>query len=130
MRAAALALAIGLICETPAVAQVAGDAARGERQFQRCFSCHSVDPAEKAKLQGPSLFGVVGRKAATVDGFDYSDAMRAAAAAGLVWDVPRLDAFIADAEAALPGTKMAMPPLRDAEDRADIIAYLMAAGRR
>jgi cytochrome c len=102
-----------------------GDAARGERVFQRCFSCHSVAPAETAQLQGPSLFGVMGRPAAAVAGFDYSDAMKAKAATGLVWTADILDRFIADPDAVVPGTPMViLPPLRDAQDRADLIAYL------
>jgi cytochrome c len=106
-----------------------GDAARGERIFQYCFSCHSVDPAEKAKLQGPSLYGVVGRPAATIAGFDYSDAMKARAARGLVWNAETLDSFIADPQALVPDTRMSAPPLRDAQDRADLIAFLARASR-
>ena len=66
---------------------------RGERVFQRCYSCHSVDPNETAKLQGPSLFQIIGRRAAAVAGFEYSDAMRKKAAAGLTWDAATLDAL-------------------------------------
>ena len=51
------------------------DAVRGERVFQRCYSCHSVDPHETAKLQGPNLFQIIGRPAGAVAGFDYSAAM-------------------------------------------------------
>lgn len=108
-------------------AQPAGDAVRGERQFQRCFACHSVDPDETAKLQGPSLYRVVGRAVGAVAGFDYSDAMAARRAAGLVWDAATLDRYMADPEAVVPGTRMSVPPLRDAADRADLIAYLMRA---
>jgi cytochrome c len=103
---------------------VTGDAARGERAFQRCFSCHSVDPNEAADLQGPTLYRVVGRPAAAIPGFDYSDAMKAKAAAGLVWDAETLDRYIADPEEVVPGTRMIVPPLREAQERADIIAYL------
>ena len=102
-----------------------GDAARGERVFQRCFSCHSVTPNETAQLQGPNLYRVVGRPAAAVDGFDYSDAMKTKAAAGLVWTAEALDRFIADPDAFVPGTPMViLPPLRDERERADLIAYL------
>ena len=83
-----------------------GDAARGERVFQRCFSCHSVAPNETAELQGPSLFGILGRPAAAVAGFDYSDAMEEKAAAGLVWTPDALDSYIADPDAVVPGTPM------------------------
>jgi cytochrome c2 len=93
--------------------------------FQRCFSCHSVAPDETARLQGPSLFRIVGRRAASVVGFAYSDAMKARAAAGLVWTPEALDRFIADPEELVPGTPMVvLPPLRDAQERADLVAYL------
>jgi cytochrome c len=107
-----------------------GDAARGERVFQRCYSCHSVDPNETARLQGPSLNGLLGRRAAAVAGFAYSDAMKAKGAAGLVWTADALDRFIADPDAFVPGTPMVvLPPLRDEQERADLIAFL-SSGRR
>ena len=114
-----------------AVSQAAdGDAARGERAFQRCYSCHSVDPSETAKLQGPSLYRIVGRPAASIAGFDYSDAMREKSAAGLVWDPATLERYIADPEALVPGTRMSAPPLRDEQERADLVAYLARPGQR
>jgi len=127
-RAAAM-LAVALACLKPAMAAAEADAARGERVFQRCYACHSVDPNETAKLQGPSLFQVLGRPAAHVAGFDYSDAMKAKGAAGLIWTPEALDAFIADPEAFVPGTLMGLPPLRSEQDRADLVAYLARAGR-
>ena len=102
---------------------------RGERVFQRCYSCHSVDPNEIAKLQGPSLFQIIGRPAGTVAGFEYSEAMREKAATGLTWDAAILERYIADPEAVIPGTRMSVPPLRDDQDRADLIAYLARSGR-
>jgi cytochrome c len=113
-----------------AVAHAAdGDAARGERAFQRCYACHSVDPNETAKLQGPSLYRIIGRPAASIAGFDYSDAMREKAASGLVWDPATLERYIADPEALVPGTRMSVPPLREEQERADIVAYLARSGR-
>ena len=97
---------------------------RGMRAFQRCYACHSISPNESADLQGPTLYQVVGRRAAAVTGFDYSEAMKAKAASGLVWDAETLDRYIADPEEVVPGTRMRVPPLRDAQERADIIAYL------
>jgi len=76
-----------LLFPAAALGAEAGDAARGERAFQRCYSCHSVDPNEAAKLQGPSLYRIMGRRAAAIPGFAYSDAMREKGAVGLVWDV-------------------------------------------
>lgn len=107
-----------------------GNASRGERVFQRCYSCHSVDPNEKTRLQGPSLYRVLGRPAATVPGFEYSDAMRKRASEGLVWNAATIDAYVADPDSIVPGTIMSIPPLRDAGDRADLIAYLEQAGRK
>ena len=105
---------------------VAGaDAGRGERVFQRCYACHSVLPTETS-LPGPSLRGVVGRRAGTLPGFRFSPAMVEAGARGLVWTRETLDAYLGDPLAAVPGTEMAMPPLRDAGDRADLIDYLQA----
>jgi cytochrome c len=107
-----------------------GDAARGERAFLRCYSCHSVDPNETSKLQGPSLYRIIGRPAASIAGFDYSDAMREKAASGLAWDPATLERYLADPEAMVPGTRMSVPPLRDEGERADIVAYLARSGRR
>jgi cytochrome c len=123
---ATLAAALGcLLAADRAPAADRGDAARGARVFQRCYSCHSVDPNETSKLQGPSLYRVVGRLAASAAGFEYSDAMKAMGAAGVVWTADTLDRFIADPEAFAPGTPMViLPPLRDAQERADLIAYL------
>lgn len=106
-----------------------GDAVRGERVFQRCYACHSIDPNETAKLQGPSLFRIIGRPAGAVAGFEYSEAMREKAAAGLTWDAATLNRYIADPEAVVPGTRMSVPPLRDDQERADLIAYLASSGR-
>jgi cytochrome c len=105
-----------------------GDAARGERVFQRCYACHSVDPGEKAKLQGPSLFAILDRPAAAIADFDYSDAMREKGATGLVWDAATLDRYIADPDSVMPGTRMSVPPLRDEQERADLVAYLARSG--
>jgi len=110
----------------PAVA--AGDSARGERVFQRCFACHSVDPNETAKLQGPSLYRIMGRPAGIIPGFEYSDAMRRQGGAGLVWEAVTLDRYIADPDGLVPGTAMSSLPLRDEQERADLVAYLARTG--
>jgi cytochrome c len=92
----------------------------GERVFQKCFACHSVVEGEN-NLPGPNLRGVVGRKAATLAGFDFSPAL---AGSGLVWDDTTLDRFLADPLAAVPGTSMSFPGLRRPEERRAVIAYL------
>ena len=118
-----------LLFPAAALAAEAGDPGRGERAFQRCYSCHAVDPNETAKLQGPSLYRIMGRPAAAIPGFAYSDAMQARGAAGLVWDAATLERYIADPESVVAGTSMSAPPLRDAHERADLIAYLALSGR-
>lgn len=103
----------------------AGDPGRGERTFQQCYACHSVDP-EELDLPGPNLAGVLGRRAGTWAQFAYSPAMRTAGGErGLVWTRETLDAFLADPQGFLPGTSMAYVGLREPSVRADVIAYLV-----
>ena len=105
-----------------------GDAARGQRIFQYCFSCHSVDPNEQTPLEGPGLYRILGRPAASLPGFNYSDAMKKHGAGGLKWDAATLNAYIADPQAIVPGTRMSAAPLRDDQARSDLIAYLGTLG--
>jgi cytochrome c len=126
LRAGVLGLTTAL--SLPAAQAQQGDAARGERVFQRCYSCHSVDPNETAALQGPSLFQIIGRPAAALPEFEYSQAMRDKAKAGLVWDTATLARFIADPDAVVPGTEMNVQPPHDEQERADLIAYLERSG--
>jgi cytochrome c len=111
-----------------AVATEGGDAARGQRAFQRCYSCHSVDANETAKLSGPSLYRIIGRPAGSLTGFAYSDAVKTQGAMGLVWDVKTLDRYLADPETVVAGTLMSAAPMRDEQERADVIAYLALSG--
>lgn len=97
----------------------AQDVAAGERVFrQRCGACHTVQPGQNRV--GPSLSGIVGRQAGSVEGARYSQGMRDL---GVAWDAARLDTYLANPRAMVPGTTMtiAMP---NAADRANIIAYL------
>lgn len=104
--------------------------AEGQRVFQRCYGCHSVNPRERG-LPGPNLAGVVGREAGRDPGFDYSPAMRRAAASGLVWSEAVLDSFLRDPEAVVPRTEMTFVGVRDPRERQALIAYLKAQrGRR
>ena len=114
MRAALLMLGT-LAWASSACAQ--GDAARGAALYEsRCTGCHSV----QADRIGPRHQGVVGRKAGSVSGFDYSDALKAAR---FNWDVPLLQRWLADPEALVPGQRMGFS-VPDAKDRADVTAYL------
>ncbi|NCW66550.1 MAG: cytochrome c family protein, partial [Rhodobacteraceae bacterium] len=74
---------------------------------------------------GPSLYGVVGRAAGSIEGYKYSKAM---AGSGLVWDAETLDAYLTNPKKYLKGTKMAFAGLKKEKDRADVIAYLATTG--
>jgi cytochrome c len=110
---------LGLISAT---AWADGDATKGEQAFKKCAACHSA--TDKTNKVGPYLFGVVGRKVATVDGFTYSDSMRIYAATGAVWDEKSLDTYLAAPKSVVAQTKMAFGGVKDEKERADIIAYL------
>ena len=116
-RFACLALAGALVS---ASALAAGDAERGRALYEaRCTGCHSLE----ADRVGPRHRGVLGRRAGSVQGFDYSPALRGAA---FVWDAAALDRWLTDPEAAVPGQRMNIR-VADARDRADLIAHLATA---
>lgn len=124
----AVALSIAALVSSAMIRSVAGegDVARGARAFQKCFSCHSVDPAE-TKLPGPNLAHLFGRRAGTLPGFEYSAFMVAAGNRGLDWSEATLGEFIVDPASFVPGTTMSFPGMADAHERADLIAYLKTA---
>lgn len=109
-----------LLLALPAHAE--GDAAAGEKVFAKCKACH--DAEKGINKVGPTLKGVVGRKAASVPDFKYSDAMAAKGAEGLVWDEASLTVYLADPKAFVPKTKMAFGGLKKPEEVADVVAYL------
>ena len=97
---------------------------RGLTAYRACAVCHArTDPSDPAtvRLAGPSLFGIWGAASARLPDYDYSPAMRRA---GLIWDDAALDAYIADPQALVPGTRMSYGGEPDAQTRAAIIAYL------
>jgi nitrite reductase (NO-forming) len=100
-----------------------GNAAAGRLVFRKCQACHSIE-AGKALL-GPSLAGIVGRKAGAEASYNYSPAMKQA---NIVWDAKTLDAYLADSQKVVPGNKMPFPGLKTEQDRADVIAYFAGAG--
>lgn len=111
-------VAAGLVAMVPAVAS-AQDAEAGKAVFNKCRACHSTDAGKN--MVGPSLHGVVGRKAGSVEGFNYSDAMKNS---GKTWDDAALDAYITDPKAAIPGNKMVFVGIKDEADRKNLIAFL------
>jgi cytochrome c len=116
------ALASAMLFAVPAHAE--GDAAKGEKVFTKCKACHEVEKG--VNKVGPTLKGVVGRKAASIADYKYSEAMIAKGAEGVVWDEATLTAYLPDPKAFVPKTKMAFAGLKKPEDVADVIAYLKA----
>ncbi|WP_412034102.1 c-type cytochrome [Pollutimonas sp. M17] len=100
-----------------APAAMTGDAARGEAVYSRCLACHAL----AYDRTGPRHCGLFGRQAGTVPGFAYSDAMRNSK---IIWDEKTLDAFLQNPLKAVPGTSMGYAGISDAQERADLIAYL------
>lgn len=113
-------LLASLIVLTPAasVAAPAGDAVRGKARFAMCSACH--DASKGTNGVGPTLKGIVSRRAGTVPGYSYSPALKAKQTR---WTAKTLDAFLTAPARFAPGTRM---PLAVAapQDRADLIAYL------
>ena len=92
----------------------------GETLFKKnCAICHTLE-AGKNKI-GPSLAGVVGRKAGSVPGFAYSAANKNS---GDIWDAQTLDTYLADPRKFMPGTKMVFAGLKNLQDRKALIEYL------
>jgi cytochrome c len=119
------ALLVGLLLVlSPARAE--GDAAAGKKVFTKCMACHDAK-SERDKV-GPHLVGVVGRTAGTLESYasKYSDNMKEAGAAGLVWNDATLTEYLRDPKKLIPEGKMAFPGLKSDEDIANVIAYLKA----
>ncbi|SFU20179.1 c-type cytochrome [Sedimentitalea nanhaiensis] len=102
-----------------------GDADKGEKVFKKCKACHAVGPDAKNKV-GPELNGIVGSPAMHNPDFKYSDAMKEAAAGGLVWDEASLTEFLAKPKDFMKGTKMSFAGLRKESDIENVIAYLQS----
>jgi cytochrome c len=101
-------------------AYAAGDPAHGEEVYTRCLACHAL----ASDRVGPHHCGLIGRRAGSVPGFAYTDAMKKSK---LVWDDKTLDRFLAHPMKVVPGTAMTYDGVPDAKDRADLIAYLHKA---
>ncbi|MCB1529326.1 MAG: c-type cytochrome [Hyphomicrobiaceae bacterium] len=122
----AAASAVAFVCLAPVAASAmspAGNEAMnkaGEVMFDhRCRSCHADDPARSS--YGPSLVGIVGRKAGTVEGFAYSDAMKSS---GIVWTEDALRGWISDNTGVMPGTRMKHMSISDKTEQDFLITYL------
>ncbi|MBN8945348.1 MAG: cytochrome c family protein [Rhizobiales bacterium] len=117
----ALIVAFGLAL--PGVAR-AQDAAAGERVFMQCRACHQIGPTAR-NLVGPQLNGIFGRRAGSVDGFNYSDAYKAL---DKVWDEGNFSTYIQNPRVATPGTRMVFGGIKDETQISNLIAYLKQFG--
>ena len=122
-RTAALIAAVTLLAAAGA-AQAQGDAARGEKLFEQCHACHSIERG--ANEVGPTLFGMFDRKAGALDDFRYSPALKRS---GITWTAQTLDEFVADPQKKVPGNRMPYAGMSDARERADLIAYLQKVAK-
>ncbi|WP_164659609.1 cytochrome c family protein [Tropicibacter sp. Alg240-R139] len=117
-----LMIAGALVLITLSTAAMAeGDAKAGKKVFNKCKACHTVK--EGKNKVGPTLFRIVGARAAQVDGFKYSDALLDAE---LTWNVETLKAFLTKPKELVPGNKMSFAGLKKEQQIDDLIAYLVA----
>ena len=103
-----------------AAGALVGDPVGGKLMYEDCAGCHSL----RDDVLGPKHCGLIGRRAGTLPGFDYSDAMRES---GIVWNVKTLDGYLKSPETYMPGTSMQYYGIENDVDRADLIAYLQIA---
>lgn len=116
----ACALSAILLVSSVSLVRADGDPTKGEDIYKRCQGCHSIDH----NRIGPMHKGLFGRAAGTVPGFNYSDAMKNS---GIVWNEQTLDQFLQGPRKMVPGTRMTYAGIHDAQERADLIAYLKQA---
>jgi cytochrome c2 len=112
------------VFDTVALAQAAADAEKGKALFEQCAACHALDGS--GDYDGPSLKGVIGRRAGSLEDYRYSAAMKRS---DVTWDAGTLDKYIADPQAFIPGNRMAFAGIADKAERDDLIAYLSVATR-
>jgi cytochrome c len=106
------------------VAHAGGDPARGEKLYEDCVACHPIERGVHGI--GPTLYGILGRKAGEMADYHYSRALRRS---GITWTAEALDTFIADPQASVPANRMPYAGMPDAADRADLIAYLQRVSK-
>ena len=113
------AAATAEVAATVDFASMTTDAAAGEKTFALCRSCHVLE--EGVNRVGPSLHNIVGSTAGSVAGYNYSEANKNS---GVTWTTEMLFEYLASPKAFMPGTKMVFPGIKNAQDRANLVAYL------
>ena len=115
---------VGVIVGLVATSTQAQDVAVGDRLFKRhCGICHIAEKDSTRRLQGPNLFGLIGRKAGTIEGFRYSEANKNS---GITWSAETLEPYLADPREVIKGTTMAFVGVKKADERKAIIEFLAA----
>ncbi len=142
MKMTAFAAVTTALLAAPAFADghATGDAEAGEKEWRKCKSCHMIVADDGTEVQkggktGPNLYGILGRTAGSVEDFKYGESIVAAGEAGLVWDEAQFVTYVADPKKFLQETlddskaksKMSFK-LKDAEDAANVWAYLVSVG--
>lgn len=122
IRVFASALAAAVLVAAASPVSAAGDPQQGEKVFRKCKACHEAEK-EQNKV-GPHLVKIINRPAAHVEGFNYSEALKKAAADGFVWTEENLDKYLENPKSFIPGNRMAFAGLKKEEERQDVIAYL------
>jgi len=112
--------------EAKATVSKTPDLARGERLFKKCIHCHTVQRDGPHRI-GPNLFGLFGRRAGTIAGFDFSKAWRGAK---FVWSEKTLDTYLRSPRRTIPNNLMQFDGLSRIADRTALIAYLKIITRR
>jgi len=113
---------VGMLAIVGHGARADGDAASGEKIFARCKACHAIEQGKNRV--GPSLYGIIGRHSGSLEGYNYSDAMKNS---NLTWDDKTLDTYLTSPRDLVHGTRMVFPGLKKEQDRQDVIAYLKQA---
>lgn len=117
----AIAAALFAVVSTDTHAQ---DADAGKRVFNKCLACHAIGPGATTKV-GPELNGLIGRKAGSVAGYNYSDANKNS---GITWTEDEFTAYIRNPQGVVKGTKMTFAGVKSDKDIADLVAFLKMFG--
>ena len=121
--AAVAGFAFVAVAGSASAQDAAGDPAAGQRVFNQCRACHVIENNGRNGV-GPNLHGVVGRRAASIDGFRYSANMRTLGEQGHVWTLDNLRAYLRNPKDVVPQGTMSFPGLRNDQQLNDILAYL------
>ena len=111
---------------TGALAQQAGDPAAGQRVFNQCRACHTIEQGGRNQV-GPNLHGVFGRKAASIEGFRYSENLKELGSNGHTWSEETLRPYLTNPKDVAPHGIMAFPGIRNPQQLNDLLAYLKQA---